>query len=63
MTQLHASGAMLKDLETGLVDFYGKRGGEVILLCWRMGEALRIAYWHTLEGGFAGRQPVDALIL
>lgn len=61
-TQLNASGAMLKDLESGLVDFFGERAGDVILLCWRQGEAPRIQYWHTLEGGFAGRQPVDALI-
>ena len=59
---LSACGAMLKDLENGLVDFYGAREGEVILLCWRLGEELRIQCWHTLEGGFAGRQPVDDLI-
>jgi len=59
---LSACGAMLKDLESGLVDFYGERAGEVILLCWRLGEEQRIQYWHTLEGGFAGRQPVDDLI-
>ena len=60
--ELSVCGAMLKDLESGLVDFYGQRAGEMICLCWRLGEALRVQYWHTLEGGFAGRQPVDALI-
>ena len=60
--QLSTSGAMLKDLESGLVDFYGERAGEVILLCWRLGEEPRIQCWHTLDGGFAGRQPVDDLI-
>ena len=60
--QLSACGAMLKDLESGLVDFYGERAGEVILLCWRLGEDMRVQYWHTLEGGFAGRQPADDLI-
>ena len=59
---LSACGAMLKNLETGLVDFYGERDGDIILLCWQLGEAQRIEYWHTLEGGFAGRQPVDELI-
>ena len=53
---------MLKDLESGLVDFYGERAGTMICLCWRLGEALRVQYWHTLEGGFAGRQPIDDLI-
>ena len=60
--QLIGLGAMVKDLESGLTDFFGKREGEVVLLCWRMGEPLRIEHWHTLEGGFAGRQPVDGLI-
>jgi len=60
--QLSACGAMLKDLESGLVDFYGERAGERIFLCWRLGEDLRLHYWHTLTGGFAGRQRVDDLI-
>ena len=60
--QLSACGAMLKDLESGLIDFYGERDGEVVLLCWRLGEELRIEFWHTLEGGFAGRQSVDDLV-
>ena len=60
--QLSTCGAMLKDLESGLVDFYGERAGQPIFLCWRLGEEMRVQYWHTLEGGFAGRQPVDDLI-
>ena len=60
--QLSACGAMVKDLGSGLVDFYGERAGERIFLCWRLGEERRVQYWHTPEGGFAGRQPVDDLI-
>jgi hypothetical protein len=55
-------GAMVKSLESGLIDFYGLRGGETVLLCWQLGEAPRISHWHTLDGGFAGRQPVDHLV-
>ena len=62
LLKLETFGALLKDPEVGLVDFYGERAGEVILLCWRLGEEERIQFWHTLEGGFAGRQPVDSLI-
>jgi len=52
------TGAHVKDLETGLVDFFSLRGGtEEVLLCWRFGEA-RIEYWHDLESGFRGRRPV-----
>ena len=60
--ELSACGAMLKDLESGLLDFYGERAGETILLCWRLGEPMCIQHWHTLNGGFAGRQPVDELV-
>lgn len=60
--QLTGFGAMLKDMDSGLVDCYGERNGELILLCWRLGEDARIRFWHTLEGGVAGRQPIDELI-
>lgn len=62
LLKLDALGALLKDPEAGLVDFYGQRAGELILLCWRLGEEERIRFWHTLEDGFAGRRPVDSLI-
>jgi hypothetical protein len=53
-------GAEVKDLDLGLVDFRHKRGGEVVYLCWRVGEP-RIAYWHDLKSGFAGRRPLEEL--
>ena len=62
LAEIAQCGAMVKDLESGLVDFYGERAGKRIFLCWRLGEEMRVQHWHTLEGGFAGRQPVDALI-
>ena len=58
LAQLEDLGAMLKDLTTGLIDFQGLRHGEPILLCWKLGED-SIRYWHTLEAGYAGRQPLD----
>ena len=48
-------GAEVKDLDEGLIDFPALRGGETVLLCWRLGED-EIRYWHTVEDGFAGRQ-------
>lgn len=55
--QLEDLGCWLKDLNVGLIDFSGLRGGELILLCWKLGED-RIRFWHTLEDGYAGRQPL-----
>ena len=51
-------GVQVKDLDSGLIDFPTVIDGEPALLCWRVGEQ-RIDFWHTLEGGFAGRQPLE----
>lgn len=54
---IHGLGAVVKDPDTGLVDFPARRRGEDVFLCWRLGED-EIAYWHGLEEGFAGRKPL-----
>jgi hypothetical protein len=51
------AGAQVKDLDSGLLDFPSLRDGEVVLLCWRVGEP-EIGFWHGLEEGFAGRKPL-----
>ena len=56
--QLEALGVQLKDYERGLIDFPAMRDGRVVLLCWQLGEGDRIEWWHDLEAGFAGRQPL-----
>jgi hypothetical protein len=48
----------IKDVNTGLIDFLGKREGRDVYLCWRYDEP-RVAYWHDIEAGFAGRQPLE----
>lgn len=59
LKQLEDLGCLVKDVATGLLDFSSSRGGEPILLCWKLGED-RIRFWHTPESGYAGRQPLDA---
>jgi len=49
-------GCEVKDPDQGLVDFFARRRGEVVYLCWRRGEP-KVQYWHTLSAGYAGRQP------
>ncbi len=56
--EIDSVGVQVKDLESGLLDFPCRVDGELVLLCWRRGES-RIEYWHTLESGFRGRQPLD----
>ena len=57
LSQLHDLGCAVKDLQTGLVDFPSMRDGAVVNLCWRLGEPT-IAFWHSLDTGFAHRQPL-----
>lgn len=54
---IQAQGVLVKDVNTGLIDFPSQREGRVVLLCWRHGED-RIEYWHELDAGFQGRQPL-----
>lgn len=58
LEQLSALGIEVKDLDSGLVDFPSVRDERVVYLCWRVDEPT-VAYWHELEAGFAGRQPLD----
>jgi hypothetical protein len=57
---LHELGVLVKDLDSGLVDFPAERGGEPVLLCWQLGED-EVAWWHRPDDGFAGRRPLDEL--
>ncbi|HTO90091.1 MAG TPA: DUF2203 domain-containing protein [Candidatus Sulfotelmatobacter sp.] len=59
-TEIHhiqETGALLKDVDQGLLDFYTLVGDRLVFLCWKHDES-EITHWHTLEAGFAGRQPL-----
>src|SRR3954468_11263956 len=51
--EITAAGAQIKSLDEGLLDFPSRRGGEAILLCWKLGED-EIGYWHGVDEGFSG---------
>jgi hypothetical protein len=55
--EIEMAGAQIKSLDEGLLDFPSRRGDEPILLCWKLGED-DIGYWHGVDEGFAGRQPL-----
>lgn len=54
---VEAMGVLVKDLETGLLDFPSQRDDQVIFLCWRYGEP-SVGHWHTVDAGFSSRQPL-----
>ena len=59
--EIDAMGVQVKDLDMGLLDFPCEVNGQVVLLCWKLGEKA-ITYWHGVSEGFAGRKPVDSRI-
>ena len=56
--ELESLGVQLKDYSRGLIDFPSIREGRVVLLCWRADEGNQLEWWHDVEAGFAGRQPL-----
>jgi hypothetical protein len=57
LTTLADEGILLRDAETGLVDFPSEREGRPVFLCWRLGED-RVAWYHDERSGIAGRRPL-----
>jgi len=57
VASLRAEGIEVKNLETGLVDFYGFQAGEIVFLCWQRGEP-SVGFYHPLSTGFRDRRPI-----
>ena len=58
--ELTEVGCELKDYRMGLIDFTGRHKGRDVCLCWKLGEET-VGYWHEMDAGFAGRQPIKTL--
>ena len=58
LDQIQATGCIVKDLDSGLVDFPSIIKDEEVYLCWRLGED-RIRFYHRQDEGFAGRKPIN----
>ena len=57
LAELQATEIVLRDLDRGLIDFPALRDGREVYLCWEEGED-EVAYWHDLDSGYGGRQPL-----
>jgi hypothetical protein len=58
VSAIHRRGCLIKDLDSGLLDFYALNGDRLVFLCWKLGEP-EVAHWHSLETGFSDRQPIS----
>ena len=58
VSAIHRRGCVIKDLDSGLLDFYALNGDRLVFLCWKLGES-EVAHWHPIDAGFADRQPIS----
>lgn len=58
--KITATGVVLRDLRTGLLDFPARQDNFEYLLCWKLSDR-DIDYWHPLNDGFVGRRPLAVL--
>ena len=56
--KLQSLNIVVKDVNTGLIDFPAERDGQLIYLCWLYDEP-SVQFWHDIDSGFAGRQRID----
>lgn len=56
--QVQEFGCLIKDLDTGLIDFPTLLRGVEVYLCWKLGES-KIEFWHGVDEGFRGRKAID----
>lgn len=58
LSEIEQLGALVKDLDIGLLDFMARYQGRDVCLCWKLGED-SIRFWHGAEEGFRGRKEID----
>src|ERR1700674_4269951 len=61
IAEIDSIGVQVKDIDIGLLDFPCEVEGQIILLCWKLGEK-SITHWHGTSEGFAGRKLIDERI-
>jgi hypothetical protein len=55
VANLNGMGIQLKGPLEGLIDFPSYREGELVELCWKLGEE-RVEHWHRIGEGYSGRK-------
>lgn len=59
--ELRSLGVDPKSATDGIVDFPSWLDGELVELCWQLGEP-EVMHWHPIGGGYALRQPLPASV-
>jgi hypothetical protein len=61
LDELEQVGCIFKGFDVGLVDFPSLMAGREVYLCWQYDEP-RVDFWHEIDDGFLGRQPLDPFL-
>jgi hypothetical protein len=59
LSEIDSIGVQVQSLQDGVLDFPCQLGGDLVLLCWKIGEPA-ITHWHGLEDDAEARKPLDA---
>ena len=57
LEEIESVGCVVKDIDSGLVDFFHYFEGRDVFLCWKLGED-KIGHWHEIDTGYEGRKPI-----
>jgi hypothetical protein len=52
-------GIVIQDWQRGLIDFPHLLGEREVFLCYEMADGSEIQYYHDIDAGYAGRQPLE----
>ncbi len=55
IAELEDMGILIRDIDSGLIDFPAEKFGDKVFLCWKYGEN-EISHYHALDEGFTGRK-------
>lgn len=58
VARLVEQGIVVQDWQRGLIDFPSLRDGREVFLCYELADGDRIRFYHEIDAGYAGREPV-----
>lgn len=58
ITEITDQGIVIQDVYRGLVDFPTFINGDEVFFCYELSDGDSILFYHPLETGYAGRQPI-----
>jgi len=63
LVSIQRAGIVVQDPMRGLIDFPAIYNGREVFLCYELADGDRISFFHEIEAGYAGRQPLDTDLL